>query len=328
VFAGSTIVVPLEPGTIAALNAADGSTAWKVELATDRPVAADAEHAYVSSGGQIHALRLASGDVAWRAETGALTAPLLVHGGWVIAASVGNLAAFRAADGSTVWQRDIGPIEYRPAIDGDYLFVPIADKRLVSLDLPTGETKWEAPLAGTPVEPLALGGKVYVGASDKRFYTFDASDGEFEWKYHVGAALRGRAAADSRHVYFVAYDNILRALDRGSGALQWMKRLAFRPAAGPVLMAGAVLAPGPIAAFPVFSQDGGDIGKVEFPAAPARIPALSIEADGKAVMAVVTGGLEHPWKLSLLEPSSEPPPIPLIELTVVPGEIVEIVVPR
>jgi putative pyrroloquinoline-quinone binding quinoprotein/putative pyrroloquinoline-quinone-binding quinoprotein len=326
--AGSTIVVSLQPGAIVGRSAADGAPAWRVEIATDRPISADTEHAYVASGTLIQALRLATGDVAWRAEAGTLTAPLLVHGGWVIAASGGNISAFRATDGSPVWQRNIGPIEHRPAIDGDVLFVPLADERLAGLDLQTGAVRWARRLEGTPGEPMALGGKVYVGASDKHFYAFDASRGEFDWKVRVGAATRGRAAADDDHVYFVAFDNLLRALDRGVGTLEWSKRLSFRPASGPIVIGAAVLVPGSIATLPVFGGNGAEIGKVQFPAALAAIPSVAAEGPAKAVMAVVTGDLEHPWMLSLLEPSSDPPAIALVVLTELPGETLVIVLPR
>ena len=45
----------------------------------------------------------------------------------------------------------------------------------------------------------------------------------------------GMPIADDHRVYFVAFDNVLRALNLNSGVQQWMRPLALRPAWGPVM---------------------------------------------------------------------------------------------
>ena len=306
------------------MHAASGVEAWRVPLAADRPIAADDDRVYVPVRGEIRALELTTGRQVWKVETGNLTAPPLVHAGWLIVATPGAVAAFRAADGSAVWRRESGTIEMRPAIDGDLLFLPLLDRRVAALDLPSGGTRWETRLGGEPGEPLSIGGKVYVTAADKRFYALDADSGEIEWPMRLGAAPRGRAAADDDHVYIVAMDNVLRALDRGDGAIQWQKSLPYRPSAGPVLVGGALLVPGAVTTLPTFRPDGVPLTPLTFPATLVAVSNVLLGANGYPALGVVTGDLEHPWTFSLLESSLDPPPIPLVDLVAVPGVTIPI----
>jgi PQQ-like domain len=53
----------------------------------------------------------------------------------------------------------------------------------------------------------------------------------------------GTAAVDDTRIYVMAYDHILRALDRRSGNLRWRRALPHRPAGSPVVVGGTVLVP-------------------------------------------------------------------------------------
>lgn len=325
IIAGGLIVVALQPEGVVALHVATGLEAWRAPVAADRPIAADGDRVYVPARGEIRALELATGQPVWKVETGNLTAPPLVHAGWLIVATPGAVSAFRAADGSTVWRRESGTIEMRPAIDGDLLFLPLLDRRVMALDLLSGGTRWETRLGGEPGEPLSVGGKVYVTAADKRFYALDAESGEVEWPMRLGAAPRGRAAADEDHVYLVAMDNVLRALDRGDGAIEWQKSLPYRPSAGPVLVGGALLVPGAVTTLPAFGGDGAALTPLTFPATLVAVSNVVVGANGYPALGVVTGDLEHPWTFWLLESSLDPAPIPLVELSALPGATIPII---
>jgi outer membrane protein assembly factor BamB len=317
--AGSVLIVPLLTGGIAAYHVADGSPAWTIELTPHQAIAADADRVYVPCADAIHAVDAATGSVVWRTTVNAPTAPLLVRSGWVIVAAERSLIALRATDGRELWRRDVGSIEVRPAIDGDVLYVSLADG-VGAFDLQSGASRWMRRLGGKPGEPLAIGGRVYVGAADKYFYSLDATSGRVDWPMRTGAEPRGRAAADDDHVYFVSMDNLLRAVDRGHGALRWKQGLPFRPAAGPVVLGGSVTVAGPASSLPVFSaHDGRPLERVELGGKLAALPALLQLPEGKPAIAAVTGSLEDQWKLTLLEPGVEAPVIPIAPLTELPG---------
>jgi outer membrane protein assembly factor BamB len=327
VVSGNLLVVPMQGGAVVAFRMDTGREAWKAAVVTERPIAADSEHVYVATREAIQALRLDTGETAWTAETGVLTAPFLAHAGWIVAPAAGSVAALRASDGTVVWRRGIGAVEHRPAVDGDMLFVPLTEGRVAGLDVKTGETRWETRLGGAPGEPLAIGGKVYVSATDKRFYTLEASDGETEWTRWIGASPRGRAAVDDVHIYVVALDNILRAFDRGHGAQQWTVGLKYRPAEGPLLITGAIVVPGAVKSMPVLARDKATLTALNFPAPMIAHSNVTMTPDNLPVLGLVTGDLENPWKLWLLEASTAPPDLPVTDLKALPGDVIAIALP-
>jgi outer membrane protein assembly factor BamB len=320
----TAIVLPLAGVGVAGHRLADGKLLWTHPLNAERSLTADDDRVYVASGEAIHALDATTGHVAWLAPAGGpVTAPPLAHAGWVIAATAGEVLAIRASDGAVQWKRSIGPVDdFRPAIDGDLLVVPVADGRIVAINLPNGEVRWECDLGSPPTEPLVIDGRIYVGTQGKQFIVLHASNGRTDYRWDVGALLRGRAALDERHVFFAAFDNTLWALDRGNGAQKWRKPLTYRPASGPVLVGGAVVVPGYVASLPAFNpRTGESAGQITFADRLATLP-LFLARDGELPLAIgITGNLENKWAIWTLEPSPVPS-LPVQPLKVLPGEAV------
>jgi outer membrane protein assembly factor BamB len=320
VFGGDLIFVPLQSGIVAAHRIADGAEVWRRELRTTAPLAFDGGRLFVAAADAIYALN-EDGSAAWHAETGALTAPLLARDGWVVAVAAGQVTALRAADGSVVWRRPVGAARERPSVEGTSLFVSLEDGRVLALDLATGAPKWERRLKGAPTEVLPFADYVYVGAADKVFYCLDAQRGEIQWRQQVGAVLRGQPAADDSRVFVVALDNLLRAFDRGNGALRWSPRgVPFRPTAGPVVAGHLVMVAGTANEIRGFETLGGQpAGLLTLPEALSAVPAFSRSGETLRI-AAVTGSLTQQWKL-LLAISDPPGPEPLVvePLSVLPG---------
>jgi outer membrane protein assembly factor BamB len=302
----------------------DGRALWQSEIDPEQPLAADAERVYVAAGELIHALNGQTGAIAWRVPAGgSVTAPPVAHGGWVIAAAAGDVLAIRATDGAVVWRKHLGPVEFPPAIDGDLLVVPVADGRALGVDLLSGEIRWEQSLGSAPLEPRVAGGRVYLATERKTFLRMHASSGRLDPHLRVGAIVRGQAAVDDRHVYFAALDNTLWAIDRGDGAIEWRKGITYRPAAGPVLLAGFVIVPGAdVKALPAYvARSGTPAGEIAFPEMLSRVPVLGVAADGSTFALGITGNLANKWTLTLLGPSPRPS-VPLEPLKALPGEVV------
>ena len=290
------------PGVVAAFERANGRALWRVELNPEQPLVSDGTMVFVAAAAGVHALRLSDGSSAWRAATGAVTAPLTVKEGWLIAPIEGRLTAMRASDGTAVWTIDAPEQREAAAISGDVLFVPEAGGRLVARDLANGQMKWDRRLGGRPGEPFVLGDDVFIGATDKRFYCVDAGSGEIEWSSRVGAVVRGRAASDGERVIFAALDNLVRALDRNDGAERWHKGVPYRPMAGPIVAGGAVFVAGPGTELRILRAANGDpAGTVTFPGRQALAPG-AFETPAGAVLAAITGNLEESWNLSLTVP--------------------------
>ena len=317
------VYVALRTGSVDAHNLANGSRLWSAKLVADQPLAVDDTHVFVASGEAMHALDSASGNLMWRAETGRVTAPPLAHAGWLIVGADSALSAFRAADGVRVWRHELGAMDRRPFIDGDWLFTSMVDGRILKLNLQDGSTQWDLRLAEPTGEPLVVGDRLYVGAGDKEFYCLDTDDSEVEWSFRFGSEVRGRPAADTKRVYFTAFDNEVRALDLGHGALRWHRGVPFRPSAGPFVLGDAVAVAGPVAEVHLFAAADGTRRKNLVLKEPiVSAPALIGDALAQVRIAAVTGGLNVQWKLAVFGPAGEAPaPIPVQPLTELPGAV-------
>lgn len=325
VIVDDVVAVPLQKGT-AAHRLSSGEPLWVVPLVAEQPLAADAGRVFVATAGSIQAVDAGTGEIAWRLAAGSpITAPPLAHAGWVVAAAAGDLMAIRGADGHVLWRKHVGPMEVRPTLDGNLLVAAVADGRVVALDLQTGDERWTRALGAQLTEPFAVGGRVYLGTTDKVFLCLFASNGRVEWRWAIGALARGRAVADEQRVYFASMDNMLRAVNRGSGNLEWWLGLPYRPAAGPVLLDGAVTVPAStVRALPVVNaRTGRAAGEVAFPELLAFPPIFATDSGGSPVAVVVTGNLQEEWRLTLMEPSP-PPSLDLVPLETLPGEVVAV----
>jgi hypothetical protein len=54
-----------------------------------------------------------------------------------------------------------------------------------------------------------------------------------EWRFRIGGPVVGAPTTGPSTVYFLAFDNLLRALDRAGGSLKWRQMLARRARFGP-----------------------------------------------------------------------------------------------
>jgi outer membrane protein assembly factor BamB len=308
---GDQILIVLDSGVVSARKMADGTAAWEVSLRSPYPAAARDGRVYVAAADQIVALNAADGTRVWSVSSARTTAPLLVEGGWVIAATEHALVALRSADGSQVWNRPLAGAEVMPAVEGDNLYVPLTDGRLVAMDLRTGEDRWTKTFVGPLSEVLAFPDRILFGTGDRNFFCLRASDGERDWqRVRLGAVLRGRPAADDQHIYVTSMDNTLRAYRRSNGALLWHPAVPFRPTTGPTLIGSVVLVAGSDAELRAFAASNGQpAGQITLEEPLVMPPAFGHSGDA-AVMSAFTGTLSGPWKLVLAGPPLASPEAP------------------
>lgn len=303
--AGEIIVVPLQSGHVVAYSGNDGKEVWRVPMRADQAIVAHETLLLVAAGEMIHALDARDGRVLWEVPSGTVTAPLLVQGGWVIAAAAGQVAAFREIDGAKVWSRDSPPQHTRATLEGDNLYLPLDEGRLLALDVKTGVERWRVfPAKGALSEVLAYPDRVFVGAWDKYLYAYDPDDGGIDWKFLLGTVLRGRPAADDTHVFITGMDNMVRAFDRRTGKLEWHVPVPYRPTA-PVIVGSAVMIPGVAAQILAFEPaNGKPAGQIKLEQQLLLPPVFAGTGDG-VLMAAVTGTINGEWTLLLAAP---PPP--------------------
>ena len=324
---GDRVIVPLTSGVIAARALADGEDVWSAPLVASGPLVAGEQTIIVPAGMVIEGLDLATGRTRWKAETGTLTAPLLVRGGWVIAVSDERIMAFRERDGSPVWTKDVGLVERRPTADGEMLFVPLKEGRVAALNLLDGEMIWNVPVGANPSEPFAAGGRVYVHVAGTTLSCMHVRNGYIEWSFKVGAAIVGTVAVDDDNIYLTAMDNQIWTFDRGHGARKGKEDLRYRPTGSPIVVGRSVFVPGRVASLPIYdTRTTKETSKLALPDPVEAGAAAGVLPNGAAVLSVITNSLGKPWTIRLLGP---PPPSlpPLQPLTALPGSPLTISLP-
>ncbi len=305
-------------GNVLAIDRDTGRELWRAPVLAQHAVAADQGRVVVATIDSLIALDAAKGTTTWRVALKGVTVAPYARAGWVLVGiDAGDLLALRGSDGSLVWRAALGsPLHAEPAVDGDRAFVALKDGSLAALDIITGSVVWRTKLPAVGGGLTPAGDRLFVGCADNFFYSFDAKNGKRRWRWRTGADVPFSAAFDASRVYFVSLDNLLRALDFGSGTLQWRQPLDTRPIAAPLLAGNEVTVAGLGAELLSFkSKDGAPLAKWTAPAELSVAPLLFAPSEGTFLRAVVvTGDASGGWRVYGVSPLVEPLPKPFTEI--------------
>ena len=301
--------VPLGSSELVAIRLAGGATAWTkpIDAIVGPPVTGDGL-VFVPHARLVEAVEAGTGASRWRVPVDApISAPLLWHDDRLLVVTEGGSATMiRAATGEILWTRSLGASRLEPAAGDGRVYVALENGRVAALASESGKTVWEAQLPGAATALAAFGDHLFVGCSDKFLYCLSARRGKTKWRWRTGAPVVGDMAVDAHHVYFVALDNVLRALNRGNGNQIWKAPIPHRPTGGVFLAARLLWVPGVAAEMAAFQAiDGSAVGVSPLVGDPAGTPRLSLSApDTFDGVFVVTGEGQAQW----LVPG--PPPLP------------------
>ena len=256
----------IEGNRLAAYDLEFGTLLWLVPARVASQPAVGDGLVFVVEPETLTAFSQLTGSIVWRVPfSEPLTVPLVWDNGWLIAAAApGTILAFRATDGVLIWRHDLEEaVHARPALAADRVYVAVSDGRIVALRIDTGARLWERRVGGQPNDMLALDDRVYVGSSDNFLYAIDTATGEISWRWATGGDVIGLPIVDRRNVYFVSFDNVLRALDRRSGAQRWKRPLPLRPTRGLVRAGDAIIVSGVSRSAPAYLlKDGRPAGEL------------------------------------------------------------------
>jgi hypothetical protein len=198
------------------------------------------------------------------------------------------------------------------AADGDALFVPLTDRRLVSMKiLEDGEPNWTLKLGGVGGQPLAAAGRIYLGTSEYQFYSIKQDRGDFEWPLGhrlIRSTVVGHPALDEEHIYVATNDNRLLALSRGNGEIDWMPTLTSRPAAQLIVENGQVVVPLISGDLAIFSQKDGKV--VSQATAPPAVPGGAPAGAAAAAPPAGPPGAGPTASAAPPAPAAAAPPVP------------------
>lgn len=156
-------------------------------------LAADANHAYLSSGSFIYAVDVNTGKEVWKypAEADAkylyYATPVLTEDGQLLIGSVGATHAF------------------------------------ISLDSATGKENWSEPFLGAKgtwvASPLVFNDMIYAPNTDGFLYILNMSGEQTAEPIELGGALWSAPGTDGKMLYVTSLDHHLHIIDPGSGKL-------------------------------------------------------------------------------------------------------------
>ncbi len=216
----SRVFVATLDNRIIALDAKDGKEIWSYEglsetaglVGAASPAASSDVVIPAFSSGEIMALRVQNGSVAWSdnlspaVRVGGLStlpdiqALPVLDKGLVIALSFGGrMAALDERTGQRIWQRDISGAD-TPWVAGNHLFLISSANELIALGRDTGAIRWVKPLAsfvkpdesGTAMDwngPVFAGGRLIVTGPDGLVLEIDPLTGNLMRRLNTGKAI-------------------------------------------------------------------------------------------------------------------------------------------
>jgi outer membrane protein assembly factor BamB len=222
----------------------------------------------VSDPGTLYAIDLADGAVRWEAELGGSysAGSVMVRGGRVYTSA--PAAAFELASGQELWRADLpGPALGGGvlSVSGDTLYAGWATDDgggVAAIDLADGAVRWEVETGGLPgfAERVWLSdGRVIAPSFEGPIVALDSRDGAELWRAAPGRRVGAVTVADGR-VWQLNADSHVAVLDARSGELVGFYggldanlEINGQVAARPALLGGRVIIPlaGSLIAFEV-----------------------------------------------------------------------------
>lgn len=181
-FDGQTLVVPIEPASVAAIDAAKGTILWTRTLPTSSklPAAIDREAAYLSlTDGQVIALSIGSGMPLWtRKLPGALAAPAAARDRVLVGSTDNFFYALESDNGNIEWKWRTGGDVVGSSADDQGVYYAALDNIVRRVNRGNGNQRWKRVLETRPTfPPRVLDGTVVVTGVSPALSEFDARTG-------------------------------------------------------------------------------------------------------------------------------------------------------
>ncbi|MEO9470411.1 PQQ-binding-like beta-propeller repeat protein [Parasphingorhabdus sp.] len=206
--AGTMVYATNGVGDVVALNASDGSEAWKVRPAgplRGAPTLSNNNVYVMTQDNQIYALNQTDGSVQWN-EAGTVglagifgvAAPAAAQGTVIAGYSSGELTAYRYENGRNLWNdalartsistsvATLSDIDADPVIDRGRVFALGQGGRMAAYELVTGQRIWELNIAGIAT-PVVAGEWVFVLTDDAKLLCIARPTGKVRWISQLGA---------------------------------------------------------------------------------------------------------------------------------------------
>ncbi|MDN5861855.1 MAG: outer membrane protein assembly factor BamB [Salinisphaera sp.] len=250
-------------GVVTALELESGDTAWQRQ--TDYhliagPTTADGMLFFGTRDGLLVALSAKDGSKLWVAnlDSEVLSAPAAGHGVVVAQTLDGRVVGREMASGAHRWtvEQQVPTLTLRgassPLIDGENVYVGLANGKVLGLSLRTGEQLWMQQVAvptgrselervvDVDAELMAADDELYAASIGNRLISISLDSGRVRWSREVGS--RTGMAFDVNQIFVTDLDSRVKSFSRSSGAAKWSQdALSYRRLTAPVMYRGYVM---------------------------------------------------------------------------------------
>jgi len=275
--AGASVFVGTIDGRLIALNMQDGSKLWESKLSSEIVATPTANSEIVVAhciNGKVHAVSLADGKPVWTFD--------------------GNMPVLTLRGASSA------------VFESGYVFVGLANGKLVGLDEQSGQVRWEGRVAigqgkseierivDIDAPPYISGDTIYVVSYQGRIMAFDMRSGRPMWSekessYHHLAQGFG-------NIYVSTADSTITAYAEQDGSVHWdQANLSHRQLSAPTVVSSFIAVADYEGYVHLLSQvDGHIVGRVRTDTDGVR---ASLLADGNRLYVYGNGG--EVWALQL-----------------------------
>jgi outer membrane protein assembly factor BamB len=280
-FDDSNAYLVLRDGHIRAIDHATGDTRWTSPAASSVRPASSGRYLAGADGATAWALDTDAGRLAWKRDLpGNVSAtPAVTPAGAAFLTANGDLVLLAWADGREAWRTHLPAPASAPVVAGaDLVFVGLEDGRVLGIALADGATAWTRTLGARALGLTPIGERLLAGAADNFLYALKAKNGDVAWRWRTGGDVVARVVADTRRVYFISRDAMLRGADLRHGDLKWQRPLTTRAVGDPLLAGTKVIVAGVSPELRAFrSSDGGLLATAPLPGRPLHGPFLAPE---------------------------------------------------
>ncbi|MBB6431017.1 PQQ-binding-like beta-propeller repeat protein [Algisphaera agarilytica] len=238
---GDLIVTVERPSSfITALNADDGSLAWKAvigePLETFYAAFGNDDYIFVNSSRRLFKLFRSNGQIAqvYDLPLPVTMSPLLVDDIAVFGSINGNVYGYDVVDSYRKWMYGLdGRIMSTPLSDGESVFVSDSNGSYAMLVAKTGDLRWRGATYGQlSSEPIRHALDVVIASDDQSLYSLRANTGEYRWPvYRSEVPLSQTPAAFGDVIYVVEPGIGLTAINARTGKPLWKSEASMQPIA-------------------------------------------------------------------------------------------------
>jgi len=258
-------------------------------------IAAYRGQVFVTTGfGDVVAVNAADGKTAWRVNLRSplRAAPSVRAGRLIVVTLDSRVISMNTVNGETLWTYEgvgegasvLGAAS--PAIDANLVIAPLASGEIIAFDLETGRVLWSdflsairrtdsvSNLAQIRGHPVIDRGRVITISHSGLMAAIDATGGQRLWELTVGGIDEPWVAGDL--IYILTNDSEIAAIDRETGRVYWVTGMplwedpedkeGFIVWSGPVLAGNRLIVAGSHGEAWALSPYSGDVlGRIELP---------------------------------------------------------------